>query len=89
MICVTMTGINEYEVVVEKPTETVHRVTMSPDYYQRLCGAKVTHEWLIIQAFKFLLERESNTAILASFDLQEISNYFPEFETALLQRLGV
>lgn len=89
MICVSMTGVNEYEVVVEKPTETVHRVILSPEYYQQLCGAKVTHEWLIIQAFKFLLEREPNTAILASFDLADISGYFPEFETALAQRLGV
>ena len=89
MICVTMTGINEYEVVVEKPTETVHRVILSPDYYQSLCGAKVTHEWLIIQAFKFLLEREPNTAILSSFDLQDINGYFPEFEAVLAQRLGV
>ena len=89
MISVSMVGINEYEVVVEKPTETTHRVTLSPDYYQRLCGAKVTHEWLIIQAFRFLLEREPNTAILASFDLHDINGYFPEFETALAQRLGV
>ncbi len=89
MISVTMTGINEYEVVVEKPTETVHRVTLSQDYYRSLCGAKVTHEWLIIQAFKFLLEREPNTAILSSFDIKDINGYFPEFEAALAQRLGV
>jgi len=89
MICVTMVGVNEYEVVVEKPSETTHRVTLTPEYYQRLCAAKVTHEWLIIQAFRFLLEREPNTSILKSFDLAEIGNYFPEFEDALTRRLGV
>ena len=89
MICVTMTGLNEYEVVVEKPTETVHRVTLTADYYQHLCGAKVTHEWLIIQAFRFLLEKEPNTAILPSFNLQDIGDYFPDFENALALRIGV
>lgn len=89
MICVTMTGLNEYEVVVEKPTETVHRVTLTPDYYHHLCGAKVTHEWLIIQAFKFLLEKEHSSAILPGFNLKDIGDYFPDFEEALKVRIGV
>jgi hypothetical protein len=88
MICVTMVGLHEYEVVVEKPTETIHRVTLAPDYYQKLCGATVTHEWLIIQAFRLLLEREPNTAILSRFDLADISRYFPDFEDALAARIG-
>lgn len=89
MISVTMNALNSYEVVVEHPVETIHQVTLSPEYYQSLCGSKVTHEWLIIQAFKFLLEREPNTAILQRFDIAEISRYFPEFETELKRRLGV
>jgi hypothetical protein len=84
-----MNGLNSYEVVVEHPVETTHQVTMSPEYYQSLCSSQVTHEWLIIQAFKFLLEREPNTAILARFDISEISGYFPEFEADLKRRLGV
>ena len=53
MISVTMNGLNQYEVVVEHPVETTHQVTLSPEYYRQLCASQITHEWLIIQAFKF------------------------------------
>ena len=76
-----------YEVVVEGETETSHRVHMSDDYHRKLCGGTMTQEWVIIQSFKFLLEREPNTAILANFDLPDIGRYFPEFETEMFERL--
>ncbi len=88
MICVSMVGSNVYEVVVEQPVETVHRVTLSPEYHERLCGRTITAEWVLIQSFKFLLEREPNTAILESFDLEDINSYFPEYEEQIVQRLG-
>ena len=87
MIGVNMVAANVYEVVVEGETETTHRVHMSQDYYRQLCGATVTHEYVLVQAFRFLLEREPNTAILPEFDLPEIARYFPEFEEELKQRL--
>lgn len=87
MIGVNMVAANVYEVVVEGETETTHRVHMSQDYYRQLCGATVTHEYVLVQAFRFLLEREPNTAILSEFDLPEIGRYFPEFEDELKQRL--
>ncbi len=88
MISATMIDANTYEVIVEGDTETSHTVTLTPDYYRTLCGASVTHEWLLIQAFRFLLDREPNTSILASFDLQDINRYFPEFEEEIRDRLG-
>jgi hypothetical protein len=88
MISATLVDANTYEVVVGGATETTHRVRMSPDYYQKLCGRTVTHEWLLIQAFQFLLEREPNTAILTEFDLSMINRYFPEFEDEIAKRLG-
>jgi hypothetical protein len=33
--------------------------------------------------FQFLLERESNTSILRSFDLPVIGQYFPEYERVI------
>ena len=87
MISVTMVAAHTYEVVVEGDTETTHRVRMSADYHKKLCGGTMTQEWVIVQSFKFLLEREPNTAILASFDLPDINRYFPEFETEMHQRL--
>ncbi|MCZ6658675.1 MAG: hypothetical protein O7C67_15390 [Gammaproteobacteria bacterium] len=87
MISVSLVDANTYRVVVEKDVETTHVVSMSQDYYRKLCGARVTHEWVIVQAFKFLLERESNTEILPEFDLPVINRYFPEFETEIAKRL--
>ena len=78
-----MVDANLYEVHVEGESQTRHRVSMSQDYYRELCGATVTHEWVLMQSFKFLLDRESNTSILEEFDLEEIKNYFPEFETEI------
>lgn len=89
MISVNMVDANVYQVVVEATNETVHRVSMSQEFYRQLCGATVTHEYVLIQAFQYLLERESNTKILPEFDIAEIASYFPEFETQLRQRLGI
>ncbi len=88
MISATLIAANTYEVIVEADTETSHTVTLAPDYYRKLCGGGVTHEWVLIQAFRFLLEREPNTSILASFDLQDINRYFPEFEDEIRSRLN-
>ena len=87
MISATLVDVNTYEVVVdgsERSSETSHRVLLDPDYYRKLCSGTVTHEWLIIQSFKFLLAREPNTAILASFELQDINRYFPEYEGEMI-----
>ena len=88
MISVQMVDANEYEVVVQGETETSHRVHMSQAYYRELCGATVTHEFVLMQAFRFLLEREPNTAILRKFSLPDIGNYFPEFEDEIRARLN-
>ena len=83
MISVSMVGANIYQVVVSDEVETEHRVEMSAEYYKKLCGGKVTHEWVLVQAFRFLLKREANTEILSEFELSVIGRYFPEFESEL------
>jgi len=88
VISVNMVAANVYEVVIEGANETIHRVHMSQAYYRKLCGATVTHEYVLVQAFRFLLEREPSSAILAEFDVQDINQYFPEFEAELISRLN-
>jgi hypothetical protein len=88
MISVNMVAANVYEVVVEGEVETTHRVHMSQEYYRKLCGATVTHEYVLVQAFRFLLEREPNTAILSEFAITDIGRYFPEFEAVIIDRLS-
>lgn len=88
MISASMIEPNLYAVTVGGEVETRHQVGMTQEYYRSLCGGTVTHEWVIVQAFQFLLERESNTSILESFDLPDIARYFPEFEADLRERLA-
>ena len=72
-----------FEVVVEGRTTTTHKVTVKPSYYEKLTGRCVAPEVLVEKSFKFLLERESNTSILRSFDLPVIGQYFPEYERVI------
>lgn len=69
-----------FEVTVESRTTTTHTVTVPQEYYQKLTGGKVDPETLVEKSFEFLLQRESNTSILRSFELTVISRYFPEYE---------
>ena len=79
---------SEYRVrVVEAGTETSHRVTLSPEDYDRLAGGKVTPEDLVRRSFEFLLEREPKESILSRFDLPVIGRYFPEYEREIKRRL--
>jgi hypothetical protein len=88
LISATLVDVHTYEVVVDGPGQSVHRVTLTPDYHKKLCGGAITQEWVLIQVFKFLLERESNADILSSFDLEDINKYFSEFEGEMASRLG-
>jgi len=72
-----------FEVTVKSATTTTHRVTLTPSYYEKLTNKRVTPETLVEQSFKFLLERESNTSILQSFELSLIGRYFPEYEETI------
>jgi hypothetical protein len=40
------------------------------------------------ESFRFLLERERATSILARFSLSDISRYFPEYPSELARRLS-
>ncbi len=84
---VTRKDSKTFTVTVNAATPTTHTVTLEPEYYEKLAGGKVTPETLIEKSFEFLLEHESNTSILSSFDLPVIGRYFPEYERSVVQRL--
>lgn len=77
-----------FEVTVHGRTPTIHIVTVSADYAQKLTRNRVTTEILISRSFAFLLEREPNTSILRRFDLPVIGHYFPEYEQAIVKQLA-
>lgn len=78
---------NEFTVTVrEGGGQTVHRVTVDPDYARKLTGDAASTEDLLRQSFEFLLEREPKESILRSFDLPVIGRYFPEYEHTITSR---
>jgi hypothetical protein len=86
-IRVETTGAGTYQVTVVGDSTTVHSVTVTPEYLQKLTGGGASAEMLIEKSFEFLLERESNTSILRSFDLPVIQRYFPEYERTIISAL--
>ena len=76
-----------YRVTVKDSTITTHIITLTDEYYQDLTGGKISAETLIEKSFEYLLEREPNTMILSQFDLPVISDYFPEYEKVIAERL--
>ena len=64
--------------VVEIPT-TAHTVTVSDQSLNDLTDKKVTKTQLLEFSFNFLLDREPNTSILSSFDINVISRYFSDY----------
>ncbi len=70
---------NEFVVIVKKKTITEHVVVLSDLTLKKLTKNLKTKEELLMFSFEFLLEREDNTSILGTFELSEISRYFPDF----------
>ncbi len=83
MITVQTIDSTTFKVTIEKGTTTTHTVTVTPSFYEKLTEKYVKPEELVKQSFVFLLERESNTSILRSFNLSVISQYFPEYEETI------
>lgn len=88
MISVSHIEEDLYQVTVQGQRPTVHEVRMTQADYRLLSGRRCTHEWVLVQAFRFLLEHEPNTSILAVFDIMDIQKYFPEFREELARRLN-
>jgi len=82
-----MVGATSYIVTVEKEIDHEFRVELDPEFYRELCGGGVTHEWVLVQSFRFLLEREGVDSILPQFNLRQISDYFPEFVETMRDQL--
>ena len=79
MIEVKHAGGDEWVVSVQGDVMTHHRVRVVKADLDRLSEGRSAEE-LLQESFRFLLERESNSSILSSFDLPLIGRYFPEYE---------
>ncbi|MGI9610775.1 MAG: hypothetical protein ACR2NL_10830 [Acidimicrobiia bacterium] len=72
--------------VEEASSATSHFVTVGEDLLGRH-GQAASPEALIEASFRFLLEREPKESIMGRFDLTLISQYFPEYESEILDYL--
>ena len=89
MISVSMVEANVYQVKCGPGDTDRFRVTMSQEFYRDLCGLSVTHDWLIVQAFNFLIDQDDwKESISEDFDLSELVSIFSDFESSLKIRLG-
>ena len=69
-----------FEVTVAKTSTTTHTVTVTDQSLSDLPDSNVTKTQLLEFSFRFLLEREPNTSILSSFDINVISRYFFDYK---------
>ena len=79
MISVETIDNNSFKVSVTKDSSTEHIVLLSDRFHQDVTNNKLTKTELITHSFEFLLKRESNQSILKKFNLEVISQYFPEY----------
>ena len=68
-----------FEVTVAKTATTTHGVTVTDQSLTNFTDNNVTKTQLLEFSFEFLLEREPNTSILSSFDINVITKYFPDY----------
>jgi hypothetical protein len=86
MISVNHVTGEEWRVTVGGSATTQHQVRVTQADLDRYGGGHTAEE-LLQESFRFLLEREPNTSILGSFNLNVISRYFPEYEGQIQQRM--
>ncbi|MBU25924.1 MAG: hypothetical protein CMD99_07820 [Gammaproteobacteria bacterium] len=69
-----------FEVTVADSITTIHEVTVTNQRLSDLTDNNVTKIQLLEFSFRFLLQREPNTSILSSFDINVISKYFSNYK---------
>ena len=70
---------DKFEITVKANQITKDLVCVTDEMLFNLTKNKISKKELLNFSFNFLLERETNTSILSSFDLTVISKYFPEY----------
>ena len=69
-----------FEVTVAETLTTTHTVTVIDQSLKDLTINNVKKTQLLKFSFNFLLDKEPNTSILWSFDINVISRYFSDYK---------
>ena len=88
-LLITELSKDKFQITVKANQITKHIVFVTDEILFNLTKNKVSKEDLLNFSFNFLLDRESNTSILASFDLTVISKYFPEYTKKVSDKFNV
>ncbi len=67
---------------------TNHLVMLDHAALRDLAPVGASPEELVLESFRFLLEREPRDAILRRFELPVITRYYADYEEAIRRRLG-
>ena len=68
-----------FVVTIADSITTTHTVTVTDQSLTDLTDNNVTKTQLLEFSFNFLLDREPNTSILSSFDINVITKYFSDY----------
>ena len=68
-----------FQVTVADSMTTTHEVTVNDQSLTDLTDNNTTKTQLLEFSFNFLLDKEPNTSILSSFDINVISRYFADY----------
>ena len=71
--------VDVFVITVTDGITTTHTVTVTDQSLTDLTDNNVTKTQLLEFSFNFLLDREPNTSILSSFDINVISKYFSDY----------
>ena len=88
-LLITELSKDKFEITVKADQLTKHIVSVTDQMLLNLTNNNASKEELLNFSFNFLLERESNTSILSSFDLTVISKYFPEYTKKVSDKFNV
>jgi hypothetical protein len=84
----TPAGFSCEVVVGADAAATRHAVAVGADDLARLAPGHADPTSLVAASFDFLLAREPRESILRSFELPEISRYFPGYEAEVRRRMA-
>jgi len=63
-------------------SQTRHKVSMDKEYYEKISTGIIGPE-IVKKSLEFLLKREDKDSILKEFNVKQIRDYFPEYETEI------
>jgi len=86
-VTVSHAGDERLAVIIEENgSESRHEVTATAAQVDRIAAGRDPAD-LVEASIRFLLDRESKESIMARFDLDTISRFFPEYETTIAEYL--